>query len=105
MSSKLKEDVRIVQNLNQFVDNDYATTLELSLFAPNIKKEVCGVVDYFISFLKKYEEKKAHNMFLLMLDPRFKNLHLLSSFVGREQNIYIVKEYDQKSLQPMLLKC
>ncbi len=44
-------------------------------------------------------------MYLLMLDPQFTNLHLVSLFVGREQNIYIVKKYDWKSLQPMLLKC
>jgi hypothetical protein len=84
MSSKLKEDVGIVQNLDQFMDNDFAITLELSLFVFNIKKEVCGVLDYFLSFLKKYEEKKAHNMFSLMLNPQFKSLHLVSSFVGRK---------------------
>jgi hypothetical protein len=40
-----------------------------------------------------------------MLDPCFKSLHLVSSFVGHEQNISIVEEYDRKSLQPILLKC
>ncbi len=40
-----------------------------------------------------------------MLDPRLKNLHLISSFVGREQGISTVEEYDRKSLQLMLLKC
>ncbi len=44
-------------------------------------------------------------MFSLMLDPRFKSLHLVSSFVGREQGISIVQEYDRKSSQPMFLKC
>jgi hypothetical protein len=105
MSSKLKEDVEIVHNLDQFIDDDFAITLELFLFASNIKKEVCGVLDSFLSFLKKYEEKKSHNMFSLMLDPQFENLHLVSSFVGCEQDISIVKKYDRKSLQPMLLKC
>jgi len=38
MSSKLKEDVGIVQNLDQFMDDDFAIILELSLFASNIKK-------------------------------------------------------------------
>ncbi len=33
-------------------------------------------------FLRKYEKKKVRNMLLLMLDPRFKNLHLMSSFIG-----------------------
>jgi hypothetical protein len=77
MNSKLKEDVGIIHNLNQFMDDDCAITLELSLFTSNIKKEICGVLDSFLSFLRNFEEKKAHNMFSLMLNPRFKSLHLL----------------------------
>ncbi len=69
MISKLKEDVRIVQNLDQFMNDDSTITLELSLFASNIKKEVCSVLDFFRSFLKNYEERKVHNMLYLMLDP------------------------------------
>jgi hypothetical protein len=40
-----------------------------------------------------------------MLDPRFKSLHLVFSFIGYEQGISIVEGYDWKSLQPMFLKC
>jgi hypothetical protein len=29
-----------------------------------------------------------------MLDPRFKNLKLVSSFIGEEHDVSIVKEYD-----------
>jgi hypothetical protein len=105
MSSKLKEDVGIVQNLDHFMNDDFEITFELSLFAFNIKKEVCGVLDSFLSFLENYEKRKTHNMFSLMLDPQFKSLHLVSSFVGCEQNISIIEEYDWKSFQPMLLKC
>jgi hypothetical protein len=43
-------------------------------------------------------EKKTHDMFFLMLDPQFKSLCLVSSFVGREEGIFIVEKYDQKSL-------
>jgi hypothetical protein len=62
-------------------------------------KRVCGVLD-FIFLLKKYEEKKVCNMLSLMLDPRFKNLHLMSSFIGLEQGKSI-----GETLYPMLLKC
>jgi hypothetical protein len=82
---------------------NYTIILELFLVASNIKK-VYGVLDSFLSFLRKYEERKAHNMLLLMLDPRFKNLHLVFSFVGPEQGISIVEENDRKSLQLLLLK-
>jgi hypothetical protein len=41
----------------------------------------------------------------LMLDPRFKSFHLVFSFVGQEEGVSIVDEYDRKTLYPMLLKC
>jgi hypothetical protein len=66
------------------MDNDSIIIFELSLFISNIKKFFCGVLDYFLSVLRKYKERKAHNMFSLMLNPWFKSLHLVSSFVGHE---------------------
>ncbi len=80
------------------MDDDYVVTFELSLLASNIKKEVCGVLDYFISFQKWYEESKTHNMFLLMLAPWFKSFCLVSPFVGHEQGISMIEKYDKKSL-------
>jgi hypothetical protein len=44
-------------------------------------------------------------MFSLMLNPRFESFHIVSSFIGREQGVVIIEEYDKKSLYPMLLKC
>jgi hypothetical protein len=44
-------------------------------------------------------------MLFLMLDPRFKTFHLVSSFIGREQSNAIVEEYDKLSLFFMLIKC
>jgi hypothetical protein len=43
-------------------------------------------------------------MVSLMLDPRFKNPCIVFSFVGREQGVAIVEEYDKKSLYFMLVK-
>jgi hypothetical protein len=51
------------------MDDDSTIIFELFLFTYNIKREVCGVLDSFLSFLKNYEERKAHNMLSLMLDP------------------------------------
>jgi RNA-binding protein YlmH len=77
---------------------------ELTLLSSNIKKHVYGVLDFFLSFLTKYEEKKMHNMISLMLDP--KNLCIISSFVGKDHvKVSIVSEYDKKSLYRMLVKC
>ncbi len=41
----------------------------------------------------------------LMLDLKFKNLHLMFSFIALERGKVIVKEYDKKTLYPMLLNC
>jgi hypothetical protein len=59
--------------------------LELICLASNIRKEVCGLLDSLFSFLKKFDEKKSHNMLILMLDLRFKNLSLMSFFIGHEE--------------------
>ncbi len=40
-----------------------------------------------------------------MLDPKFKNLRLVSCLIDQEQGVSIVKEYDQWFIFPMLLKC
>ncbi len=61
-------------------------------------------MDFLILKKKTIKEEKAHNMFL-MLDPRFKSFHLVSSFVGQEEGVSIMDEYDKKTLYPMLLKC
>jgi hypothetical protein len=64
---------------------------------------MCWILSFH--FLMKYKNKKSHNMTSLMLDPRFKNLHIISSFVEWDQNVSFVEEYDKKSLYPMLVKC
>ncbi len=74
------------------MDDDFAIILEFFLFASNIKKEVSSILDSFLSFLRKYEEKKVHNMLSLMLDSWIKNLCLVFSFVGCKQGISIVEE-------------
>jgi len=40
-----------------------------------------------------------------MLVTRINNLQIVSSFVGQEQGVNLVKEYDRTSLYPMLVKC
>jgi hypothetical protein len=61
---------------------DENVVYEFSCLASNITKEVIQVLDFFLSFLNKYEERKVHNMLPLMLDPRFKTNHLVSSLIG-----------------------
>jgi hypothetical protein len=59
---------------------------------------VCNVLDSFLSFLEKHDERKTYNMFLSMLNSQFMNFHFMSSFIGCEQDISIVEEYAKKIL-------
>ncbi len=51
--------------------DDMTMILELCMFASNIGKQICDVLDGFFSFLTKYEKKRADIMLFLMLDQRF----------------------------------
>ncbi len=86
------------------MDDDSIVVDELVLMAFNIRRKVCGLLDPFLSILTKYKNKNTHNMIYLMLDHRFKNLHIISSFVGCEQGVNLVKEYDRKFLYPIFVK-
>jgi hypothetical protein len=72
-------------------DDDYGLNIELGTFANNIiKKEIIKVIDFFLSFLTRYNEKRTHNLLALMLDPKFKNLRLIFYFIGHEHRVAIV---------------
>jgi hypothetical protein len=44
-------------------------------------------------------------MLALMLNQRFFSLCLVFSFIGHDQRVVIVEQYDTMSLYPMLMKC
>jgi hypothetical protein len=71
MTLKLKEENKIIPSFESLMKDYSIIFYELSLLASNIKREVVNVLDSFLSFLKKYENRKAHKMIFLMLDPRF----------------------------------
>jgi hypothetical protein len=96
MSLKFKDEIEST-TFNNLMEEDANVVFELLCLASNIKKEVVVVLDSFVSFFKKYQEKKSHDMFSLMLDPRFKTLPLVFSRFGREQGKAIVEEYDKKT--------
>ncbi len=75
------------------------------MFIFNIKKKVCDVLNDFVLFLMTYENKKAHNMLSLMLDPKFKSLKLVFSFNGSKQIVPMVENEKKWFLFPFPLKC
>jgi hypothetical protein len=84
MNLKLKKENQVVLSFESLMEKDLVVTDELALLVFNIRMEVCGVLDSFLSFLTKYENRKTNKMIFLMLNPRFKSLQIISSFVGRE---------------------
>ncbi len=59
--------------LNTLMDDVASLNIELGTLAMNMKKEVCEVIGYFLSFLIEYDEKRAHILLSLMLDLKFKS--------------------------------
>ncbi len=102
---KLTKENCVLPSFENLMDDDSIVNDELSLLASNIRREITNVLDFFLSLLKVYGKKKAHDMISLMLDPRHKSLRIISSLVGREQGVALVEEYDRKTLYPMLVKC
>jgi len=91
MVLKLRNAHEVLPSLQNLMEEESIIVDELTSFASNIRKEVSIVLEFFLSFLRNFEEKKAHNMFCLMLTPRFKSFHLVFSFIGREQGVVIVE--------------
>ncbi len=46
------------------MEDEFGLANELALLAFNIRMEVCAVLDFFFSFLMKYEEKRTLYNFL-----------------------------------------
>jgi hypothetical protein len=104
MSLKFRDEIDYA-TFDNFMEGDGNVIYELSCLASSIKKEVVQVLDSFISFLKKHEKKKSHNMFYLMLDPKFKIFHLVFSFSDHEQGKAIVEKYEKIFVSNFVLKC
>jgi len=67
--------------LQDLIDDDSLVALELLLLASKIRREVCGILNGFFLFFKKYEEDQTYNM-SLMLNLRLKSLWLISFLIG-----------------------
>ncbi len=91
MSFKTRDEMHLRPFFESFMDDDIGIFLQLVTFVSNIKSEVFGVLDFFLSFLRTSEEKKTHNMLSLMLDPGFESLQLVFLYVGKKQGVCIVE--------------
>ncbi len=81
---KAKDEMHLKPSFESLMDDDIGFSLKLTTLASNIKPKVFGVLDYFLSFLTTYEEKKTYNMLYLMFDLSFNSLFFVSSYVGKK---------------------
>ncbi len=66
---KLKKEFGISFNLEDLIDNNFVVALELSLVASIIRREICKVLDGFLSFFKTNEKKKTTQHVVLYVKP------------------------------------
>jgi hypothetical protein len=89
MTFKLREP-KNAPSFQTLMKEDSNVALEFICLTSNIRKEVCEGLDSFLSFLKKFDERKTHNMLALLLNSRFKNLCFVSTFIGHDQGVTFV---------------
>jgi hypothetical protein len=71
MGLKFQQDITNHVILDSTLDDEISGYLDVELIelAINIKRQVISVSDPFLSFLRRFEPKKTHNMLCLMLNP------------------------------------
>ncbi len=72
-----------------------------------VEEEISTVLEvllHVISFMHVVDKKKGHNMLVLMLDPGYKSMCLMTSYLGHEVATSQVLNYDEKLLLPLLLE-
>jgi hypothetical protein len=62
MCLKFKEEIANPFALVNLIDDDFGIIFESSLFVSNIRREVCGVLDSFLSLEKKHEKKNSQHV-------------------------------------------
>ncbi len=59
MSFKLKKEVGIAWAIDQVMDDEIGIAFEIFLLDFNIGKKLCGMFNFFLSFLKNMKKKNS----------------------------------------------
>jgi hypothetical protein len=59
---KFKEEITNPSTLINSTDDDYGIAFELSLFVSNIRRKVCGVLDFFFHFEENLKKEKSQHV-------------------------------------------
>jgi len=54
-----RKKIKISSTVKHFMNNDSRVAFELTLLVSNIKKELCGMLNFFLPFLRKYEKRRS----------------------------------------------
>jgi hypothetical protein len=87
---KLKEEINSPLIIDTLMEDDLSLDIEVGSLAVSVKMEICGVIDSFIFFLTKYDERVTHNMLSLTLDLIHKSLKSKFSFIGHDKGVYAI---------------
>jgi len=99
----IREELTFQSIFDSLVEKDFFDH-ELKELEVYMKQQILEVLLAFISFLHAYDRKKRHNKLILMFNPRFKSMRLITIFLARENDVVIVAKYNQQLLLPLLTK-
>jgi hypothetical protein len=77
--------------------------IELDLLSQKMWHEVVKVIKPFLKNSKTFDFRQVHNVLALMLNPCFKSLRVMKSFVGCGNAICLVIEYNVKEVITFLM--
>ena len=87
-------------------DNDATFDDELIKFKRHILVRIVLELNNILEFLRVYDAASGFMFAAIALDPRFKSLGKLTSYVGGSDNLRsIAEEYDAKFIVPLLASC
>ncbi len=75
---------------------------KLLLLASRMQLKVNRMLVPFLDYLHEFDPKKAHMKFILMFDPRFKDLSMVNNYVRRNMATITATRYDFETLMPLL---
>ncbi len=82
--------------------SDFDFELEEVIFG--MKRQVLKRILPFISFMHGIGKKRGHNMPTLMLDPKYKSMCVVITYLGHEIITSLVINYDEQLLVLLLLE-
>ncbi len=75
---------------------------EIEILYGKMVVEIINLLCPFLGFAKTFFLDKTHNMVALMLDPHFKSMDCIMDYIGRDQVVTLVQQYDDLTMMPML---